>query len=289
MEVFASADGEVLLVKMRALARRGARLRREPDGAGLIEQPQGRRYAQHIAPGEFLAMLDNGWLRSSGADQFVMSQRGVSALRRMLSAPATAVHPASSRAAVPPAAAPRPPTPVRPMINDKESPLAWLRQRRDKDGKPMISATAFEAGERLRADFERAQMTPRVTSSWNPAATSSGTARGAPGAGLETAESVVAAHQRVEAALKAVGPELSGLLLDVCCFLHGLEDAERNRGWPRRAGKVVLQLALAHLARHYGLDREAGAAVGRVRRWGASDYRPAVAIAQRDEDGSETE
>ena len=280
MEEAASANGEVLLGKMRALARRGALLRRATDGAGSIEQADQLRGPQCIAPQEFLRMLDAGWLRANGADRYVMSKRGVTALRNMLARPV----PSTARAA--PGSLLRPRLPQRPAVarteppqlNARESPLAWLRQRRDKDGKEMISATEFDAGERLRCDFERGQLGQRVTASWNPAAVSSGKARGAPGGGLEMAESTVAARQRVDAALKAVGPELTGVLLDVCCFLKGLEQAERNGGWPRRAGKVVLQLALAHLARHYGMHRAGGAndGAGRVRSWGAPGFRPDI-------------
>ena len=67
------------------------------------------------------------------------------------------------------------------------------------------------------------------------------------------------------------------MLIDVCCHLKGLEEAERAAGWPQRSGKVVLQLALTRLARHYGIGdgraaRHARAAA--VRHWGSEDYRP---------------
>lgn len=173
---------------------------------------------------------------------------------------------------------------ARPVRNLSESPVAWLFNRRDSDGNPLISEAQFNAGERLRADFWFAQMTPNVTQSWNPAATSGGGRRGAPGAGVDLADNVIAAGERVRRALSAVGPELSGVLIDVCCHLNGLEEAERRAGWPQRSGKIVLGVALAALARHYGFAAPRSAVSTRpaqVRHWGADDYRPTI-------DGGET-
>lgn len=146
-------------------------------------------------------------------------------------------------------------------INPAESPLAWLRRRKDRDGEALISQAQFDAGERLRADFWFAQMTPRVTMNWSAMAPSQRRRR----AGMtvradgDLQENIAAARERVRRALAAVGPELAGVLIDVCCHLKGLEEAERAAGWPQRAGKVVLQLALTRLARHYGIGPMAGA------------------------------
>ena len=168
---------------------------------------------------------------------------------------------------------------ARPVVNDAESPVAWLSRRRDKDGRPMISQAQLDAAERLRADFWFAQMTPRVTADWSAVASSRSGRRAAPGAGVEVQDSVIAAGERVRRALASVGPELAGILIDVCCHLKGLEEAERLAGWPQRSGKVVLQLALTRLARHYGFirsDGHDGCANPPIRHWGAGGYRPTI-------------
>lgn len=143
-------------------------------------------------------------------------------------------------------------------LNLAESPLTWLARRCGKDGRPLVDPAQLAAGERLRADFTRAQLTPRVTSSWSPTAAS----RGATAGPEAFTDMVLAAKTRLRKALEAVGPELSGVLLDVCCFLKGLETVEGDRRWPPRTAKVVLGLALDRLAAHYGL---ANAAQGRAR------------------------
>lgn len=88
---------------------------------------------------------------------------------------------------------------------------------------------------------------------------------------------MIAAKERLNRAIDAVGPEFSGLLLDVCCFLKGLETVETERGWPRRTSKVVLGLALDRLARHYGLAAKiTGRDRATIRAWQADDARPTV-------------
>lgn len=169
-----------------------------------------------------------------------------------------------------------------PAVNEAESPLGWLRSRRDKDGQPLISEAQYNAGERLRVDFTVAQMSPKVTLSWDGCIAPGSRGRsGRRPDSLEVNERALAAKQRFMRALDAVGPEMSGILVDVCCLARGLEAAERSLGWPQRSGKLVLQIALTQLARHYGLVRAAPDArrPAFIRHWGADDYRPQVGVA----------
>ena len=154
-------------------------------------------------------------------------------------------------------------------VDDSESPLAWLARRKGRDGTPLIAVHQLAAGERLRAEFTRAHMMPRVTANWQAAVTQ-GARASRDGFAPNVADTIISARQRVRAALDAAGPEFSGLLLDVCCFLKGLEDVERERLWPARSAKVVLQLGLDRLARHYGFDEAAhGKARSAMRKWSA--------------------
>jgi hypothetical protein len=87
-------------------------------------------------------------------------------------------------------------------------------------------------------------------------------------------EVMIDSLQRVRLALDAVGPEMAGLLLDVCCFLERLEDVELERLWPAPSAKVALQLALDGLARHYGYAEQAtGCKYTSLRSWLADDRR----------------
>ena len=171
----------------------------------------------------------------------------------------------------------RPPKPAEgrdaaPVFNDAESPLSWLRTRKDKLGQPLISEAQYLAGEKLRMDFERAMMARRTTTNWDVAGAA---ARGG-NAAAELSDGAIAARQRYMKALDAVGPELSSILTQVCCLSTGLEQAERVLNLPQRSGKAVLGLALTALARHYGLlDTGARRSAG-IGQWSLPDYRPAI-------------
>ena len=142
-------------------------------------------------------------------------------------------------------------------VNEGETPLGWLRRRKGADGKPLISETQFEAGEKLRADFTLGQMNPRVTADWSGLGGGSGARRGPARDPAEIATHALAARERVARAIEAAGPKLGDILLSVCCHLEGLEAAERGFGWPKRSGKLVLQIALDRLAAHYGMGERA--------------------------------
>jgi lambda repressor-like predicted transcriptional regulator len=136
-------------------------------------------------------------------------------------------------------------------VNLAENPVSVLGRRRDKDGKPFLEPELVAAAERLRQDFEIAQMGPRIAQNWERFLTA-GADRGGfvPGSGAP-GDGPRAARDRVAAALRDLGPGLSDMVLRCCCFLEGLETAERRMGWSARSGKIVLRIALMRLRRHY--------------------------------------
>jgi hypothetical protein len=129
-------------------------------------------------------------------------------------------------------------------VNLAESPLGWLKSR------GLVSDRQLQAGERLREDWERAQLSPRVTMDWNAPPL----AKTRRGPRMESAtDAQIAALRRFEAAMADVGPGMSDVMWRIVCAGEGMRDAERALGWPARAGKLVLGLALDRLADHYRL------------------------------------
>ncbi|WP_292893202.1 DUF6456 domain-containing protein [Nitratireductor sp.] len=158
-----------------------------------------------------------------------------------------------------------------------ESPLAQLANRRTRNGEPFLTIAEFDAGEKLRADYTRGQIMPRLSANWMASVTGRKRGNGA-GGGVELTEAAVGARQRVDRALEAVGPELAGVLVDICCFLKGFEQVEIERGWPVRSAKVVLKTALGALARHYEPPARKKRETHRpILHWGAQNFRPKLA------------
>ncbi len=147
-----------------------------------------------------------------------------------------------------------------------ESPLDWLRRRKDRNGEPMIDQAAYQAGERLRTDIMLAGLLPGVTARWDAMPS-----HGGPSSPSDATDRMVAARQRIRHAFDAVGSDFADLLMDLCGFLKGLELIERERQWPQRSAKIVVRLALARLAEHYGIEAAAsGPAASRgIRTWRA--------------------
>ena len=133
--------------------------------------------------------------------------------------------------------------------NLAESPLTALARKKNKSGAPYLTSDHLEAGERLREDFELAQMGPRVAQNWDNFLTAS--TGGGFNSGRTPSDGPTAARDRVGHALAALGPGLADVAFRCCCFLEGLETAEKRLGWSARSGKVVLRIALQRLAEHY--------------------------------------
>jgi hypothetical protein len=197
-----------------------------------------------VAPEFVAAFRSRDWIAPRGTtpESFSLSDAGAAWLRRSLADgdPFAAQHRVIAKRLV------IDPEGIECVVNtnELESPVTWLKARK------IIDAVQCEAGERLRRDYTLAQLSPRLGVDFTAPIVlgQRGTAREA-----TITETALAAKQRFARAMKTVGPGLSDLLFDVCCHLIGLEDAERQFGWPLRAGKVVLAIALDRLALHYGL------------------------------------
>jgi len=125
-------------------------------------------------------------------------------------------------------------------VNVAESPLGWLHAHGHLEDR------LFDAGERLRADYERAELGPNITMRWDPVRI-----RGTGDAGLTSSERQIAARSRFDGALALAGKGLEDILWRVVCAGETLPVAEKALKWPARSGKLVLRLALDRVADFY--------------------------------------
>ena len=249
---------------LRRLSEPGAVLAIAPDmdkAAVVRNLPEGRTLRTAVverAVAQAFALKDWITCRKPGRiATYEMTAAGRAALKRMLdedergaggfaeaATPFADQHRTWGERMVPEAEGPR-----RVRYNLAESPVAVLARRRDKEGKAFLEPELADAAERLREDFELAQMGPRVAQNWERFLTAGdrGGFRGDSGG----AEGPRGARERVAAALRDLGPGLGDVALRCCCFLEGLEVAEKRMGWAARSGKIVLRIALIRLRRHY--------------------------------------
>lgn len=276
------ADADLVADVIR-LARKGAYAEVSSDAAGTYAVYSPRNgFARPIAVLSVQGIeraLTCGWLgRDPATGRVHLAEAGRRAVRRALSeAKRPPARPGAERTqpAVT-ARAPKQSGSRAPSAQRVEGPLAWLRRRKDRLGRPLITQVQFDAGERLTIDYAQARMLPRITVNWSPAAAAN---RAQAGGGVEISDRALAARDRLHRALTALGPEIAPLLLDVCCHEIGLEQAEKARGWPQRSGKVVLDMGLTALARHYGmLAPEQPDRGTRPRRWMDEGYAPTLDV-----------
>jgi hypothetical protein len=110
------------------------------------------------------------------------------------------------------------------LVNDSESPLAWLARRKGKDGRAMIGPVQFVAGERLRADFTRAHLSPRVTSDWS---SPMGASRGGGAGGAHNATDLALAAPARAGGDAGIGAGICGAA-DGCVLLPLWAGADRT-------------------------------------------------------------
>jgi hypothetical protein len=130
-------------------------------------------------------------------------------------------------------------------FNFAESPLSRLVTGE----RAFLEPHHIEAAERVRVLVERAGLQPRMTMNYS-GATGGGHERHRP---ADIPDMAVDARRALDAMYRELPAECAGVVMDVCGWLKGLQEVERDRGWPRRSAKLVLRIGLEQLAQHFGL------------------------------------
>ena len=138
--------------------------------------------------------------------------------------------------------------------NASETALDWLVNR--KGGRFTLTKEELDAAYRLRDDYERAHMTSRLTMDWTQAGYEGEKGQRRAGGHEVLPNSALDARKRVSKALNYVGPILSDMLVEICCYQSGLQESEERLGVPARSAKLLLKSGLARLSVHYGFQTE---------------------------------
>lgn len=255
----ADVVGEGIRV-LKRLSAPGTRLEKRQQFYALTGTGRAGR-ALHVPPALVDAFRRRDWLSPlPGEDALRLSDAGLGWLRRALAGedPYREQHAMLAPTEIAEESGER----VNVVVDDGESPLARLHSMQTDAGKKLIDDVQFLAGERFRRDFTLASLMPRLVADLEAPVVAGrrGAAHG------EFSDITVAARQRFSRAVEAMGPDLSGIAIDVCCHLKELNAT--GAGWPDNAALVVLRLALDRLAQHYGFTTRVRA---RTRVWRAPD------------------
>jgi hypothetical protein len=129
----------------------------------------------------------------------------------------------------------------------------------------------LEAAERLLTLFERSRLHARTTMNYGPRID-----QGHGGHMHDVGDMALDARRQLAEIYSALPRDCADVVIDVCGYEKGLQDIERERGWPRRSAKLVLRIGLDALAARFGLSSSAtGRQVGATRSWLGEGARPA--------------
>ncbi|HET9229703.1 MAG TPA: DUF6456 domain-containing protein [Vitreimonas sp.] len=238
----------------RALERLAARngvLAPERGGAsyGVIANGDRRRRPLiRLSAAEVRELAAEGALSAAGDGGYVLTEAGRARVARERAAPMEAY------------AAQHRPILDRPVMDadgdvrmargyDVDRVLRRLSLLRDGASRPWLDGAELNAAARLKADWERSEISTARGSDWT--APPKGSAARAGGM-----DGLLAAHcdarRRVSDALDRLAAPLRSVVERVVLREEGLEALERAEAWPTRSGKLALKLALAQLAGEYG-------------------------------------
>jgi hypothetical protein len=149
--------------------------------------------------------------------------------------------------------------------NLAESPLARLAH----GPSAFLAPHHVEAGELVRRLVERAHLQPRLTMTY-----SASRVAGADRSKNDISDLAADARRRLSEIHERLPVDCASVVVDVCGFLKGLQEVERDRGWPRRSAKLVLRIGLEQLAQMFGIASVATGQRTPSRQWMADGARP---------------
>lgn len=150
-------------------------------------------------------------------------------------------------------------------------PAALGQLSRARNGEPaFLEAHHLEAASRLQKLFERSRLRARTTMNYGPRVD-----RWHGGHTDDVGDMALDARRQLAAIYADLPRDCAQIVLDVCGYEKGLQDIERERGWPRRSAKLVLRIGLEALAARFGLTASVtGRETATTRNWLGDGARP---------------